>query len=167
MSVTNACRTSLPVGERTVARMHSRDKGKSKSTKPAKKIPSWAPYKEKEVEKLVIKFSKAGKSTSEIGMILRDAYGINSVKALTSKKVNQILEENGLVKILPEDLLNLIRKMVDVKAHFDKNRQDMTSKRGLQLTQSKIMRLIKYYKRSKRLEADWKFNPDRLKMYLE
>lgn len=147
--------------------MHSRDKGKSGSTKPAKKIPSWAPYKEKEVEKLVIKFSKAGKSTSEIGMILRDAYGINSVKALTSKKVNQILEENGLVKILPEDLLNLIRKMVDVKAHFDKNRQDMTSKRGLQLTQSKIMRLIKYYKKNKRLAADWKFSPDRLKMYLE
>ncbi|MBT6774582.1 30S ribosomal protein S15 [Candidatus Woesearchaeota archaeon] len=150
-----------------MARMHSRDKGKSGSTKPAKKIPSWAPYKEKEVEKLVIKFSKAGKSTSEIGMILRDAYGINSVKALTSKKVNQILEENGLVKILPEDLLNLIRKMVDVKAHFDKNRQDMTSKRGLQLTQSKIMRLIKYYKKNKRLAADWKFSPDRLKMYLE
>ena len=150
-----------------MARMHSRDKGKSGSTKPAKKIPSWAPYKEKEVEKLVIKFSKAGKSTSEIGMILRDAYGINSVKALTSKKVNQILEENGLVKILPEDLLNLIRMMAAVKAHFDKNRQDMTSKRGLQLTQSKIMRLIKYYKKNKRLAADWKFSPDRLKMYLE
>ena len=43
----------------------------------------------------------------------------------------------------------------------------MTSKRGLQLTQSKIMRLIKYYKKNKRLAADWKFSPDRLKMYLE
>ena len=147
--------------------MHSRDKGKSKSTKPAKRVPSWAPYKEKEVEKLVIKFAKAGNTTSEIGLVLRDGYGIHSVKALTNKKINQILKENDLVKELPEDLLNLIRKMVEVKTHFEKNKQDMTAKRGLQLTQAKIMRLIKYYKKSKRLPVDWKFNPDRLKMYLE
>ena len=150
-----------------MARMHSRKKGKAKSTIPAKKVPSWAPYKEKEVEKLVIKFAKAGKSTSEIGLTLRDAYGINSVKVLTNKKISQILKENNLVKELPEDLLNLIRKMVEVKTHLEKNRQDKTAKRGLQLTQSKIMRLIKYYKKSKRLPADWKFNADRLKMYLE
>ncbi len=150
-----------------MARMHSRKKGKAKSTKPAKKVPSWAPYKEKEVEKLVIKFAKAGNTMSEIGLILRDSYGINSVKTLTNKRINQILKENNLVKDLPEDLLNLIRKMIEVKTHLDKNRQDKTAKRGLQLTQSKIMRLVKYYKKSKRLAADWKFNPDRLKMYLE
>ena len=75
-----------------MARMHSRDKGKSGSTKPLKKIPSWSPYKGKEVEKLVIKYSKAGKSSSEIGMILRDCYGIHSVKDLTEKKITQILE---------------------------------------------------------------------------
>ena len=150
-----------------MARMYSRKKGKAKSSKPAKKVPSWAPYKEKEVEKLVIKFAKAGNTTSEIGLALRDGYGIHSVKALTNKKINQILEENNLVKDLPEDLLNLIRKMIEVRTHLDKNRQDMTAKRGLQLTQSKIMRLVKYYKKSKRLPADWKFDRERLKMYLE
>ena len=46
-------------GNKKMARMHSRDKGKSRSTKPiAKKVPSWVSYKTKEVEKLVVKLSK-------------------------------------------------------------------------------------------------------------
>ena len=150
-----------------MARMHSRKKGKSGSTKPIKKTPSWAPYKGKETEKLVIKFAKAGKTASETGLFLRDNYGINSVKALTGKSVTTILKENNLTKELPEDLLNLIKKMIDIKAHLEKNRHDQTAHRGLQLTNSKINRLIKYYQRSKRLPADWRFDQSRLKMYLE
>ena len=150
-----------------MARMHSRDKGKSGSTKPLKKVPTWAPYKTKEVEKLVIKFARSSLSTSEIGIALRDTYGINSVKALTKKSISDILKENKLEKKLPEDLLNLIRKMIDVKQHLEKNRQDQTAKRGLQLTFSKIRRLVKYYQRTKRLPADWKFDQTRLKMYVE
>ena len=147
--------------------MHSRDKGKSGSTKPLGRVPSWALYKGKEVEKLVIKYAKAGKSSSEIGTILRDSYGIHSVKDLTDKKITKILEEQKLTTSLPEDLLNLIRKLIAVKQHFEKNRQDMTSKRGVLLTTSKIRRLIAYYKKSKKLPADWNLNMNRLKMYLE
>ncbi len=150
-----------------MARMHSRKKGKSGSKKPAKKIPSWAPYKDKEVEKLVVKFSKAGKSSSEIGMILRDNYGINSVKALAKKTIGQVLKEHELVKELPEDLLSLIKRMVAIKAHLEKNKMDRTAKRGLQLTNFKILRLVKYYKRTGKLAQDWSFNQERLKMYLE
>ncbi len=147
--------------------MHSRKKGKSGSKKPAKKIPSWAPYKDKEVEKLVVKFSKAGKSSSEIGMILRDNYGINSVKALAKKTIGEVLKEHQLVKEFPEDLLSLIKRMVAIKAHLEKNKMDRTAKRGLQLTNSKILRLVKYYKRTGKLAQDWSFDQDRLKMYLE
>lgn len=150
-----------------MARMHSRKKGKSGSKKPAKRIPSWAPYKEKEVEKLIVKFAKAGKTASEIGLVLRDSYGISSVKALTKKKVGQVLTEHDLVKELPEDLLSLIKKMVSVKAHLEKNKMDRTAKRGLQLTNSKILRLVKYYKRTGKLAPDWSFDQERLKMYLE
>ena len=150
-----------------MARMHSRDKGKSKSEIPAKKIPSWAPYKGKEVEKLIIKYGKAGKTSSEIGMILRDNYGINSVKALTEKKVTTVLTENELTKELPEDLLNLIRKLIDINQHLSKNKQDQTGHRGKLLTISKIRRLIKYYKRTNKLSQDWKFDQARLKMYME
>jgi small subunit ribosomal protein S15 len=150
-----------------MARMHSRDKGKSGSTKPIKHIPSWAPYKGKEVEKLVIKYAKAAKTTSEIGSILRDNYGIHSVYDLTDKRITTILAENDLAPKLPEDILNLIRKLVDVKTHNDKNRQDKTSLRGVQLTGSKIRRLVKYYKKSGKFAPDFNIDMNRLKMYLE
>ena len=150
-----------------MARMHSRDKGRSGSTKPNKEVPSWVKYKPAEVEKLIIKFRKAGKSSSEIGIILRDMYGINSVKAITGKKLNQIIIGNRLAGELPEDLLNLIKRMVEIKAHLEKNHKDETAKRGLILTNSKIRRLIKYYQRTGRLAPDWKLDYNRLKMYLE
>lgn len=147
--------------------MHSRKRGKSGSKKPVKKIPSWAPFKDKEVEKLIIKYGKAGKTTSEIGMILRDSYGVHNIKALTGKTITALLQENKLTKALPEDILSLIQRMIVIKQHLDQNKQDMTALRGLQLTEAKIRRLVKYYKRSRRLALDWKFDTDRLKMYLE
>lgn len=150
-----------------MARMHSRKKGKSGSDKPVKEIPSWAPFKAKDVEKLVVKYAKAGKSASEIGLILRDSYGVHNVKAVTQKKIGKILEENKLTKELPEDLLKLIQKLIAVKQHREKNNHDMTSKRGVQLTSSKILRLVKYYKKSGRLPTEWKLDMNRLKMYLE
>ena len=148
-----------------MAKMHSRDKGKSGSSRPAHKVPSWASYKGKEVEKLVIKYAKSDKTASEIGMILRDTYGIQSVKTLTEKSISKILAENNLAKKLPEDLLNLIKKLIAVKHHFEKNKHDKTSKRGFQLTSSKIRRLVKYYKKSHKLPADWNLDMSRLKMY--
>ena len=150
-----------------MARMHSRDKGKAGSTKPIKKIPSWMRYKASEIEKLIIKFTKAGNTPSEVGMILRDTYGIHSVKAVSKKSITKILLENNLRKELPEDLMALILKFADVKKHIEKNKQDMTAKRGLQLTFSKIRRLVKYYQKSGRLPADWKFEADKVKMYVE
>ncbi len=150
-----------------MARMHSRDKGKSGSTKPIKKIPSWMRYKEKEIEKLIIKLAKSGNNPSEIGTILRDTYGIHSVKAVAKKKISAILKENNLLKEIPEDLMALIKKFIAVKKHLEKNKQDKTAKRGLQLTDSKIRRLVKYYKKSGRLPKDWKFEAEKVKMYVE
>jgi len=150
-----------------MARMHSRKKGKSGSTKPLKHVPTWSAFKGKEVEKLVVKYAKTGKSTSEVGVILRDSYGINNVKVLTGKKINGILAENKISKALPEDLQNLIKKMVSINSHMDKNKHDMTAKRGLGLTSSKIRRLVKYYKNTGKLSVDWQLDLNRLKMYLE
>ncbi len=150
-----------------MARMHSRAKGKSGSKKPLKHIPAWTPYQGKEVEKLVVKYAKAGKTTAEIGLLLRDSYGINSVKALAGKKIGSILEENKVRRKLPEEVTALIRRMIGIKAHLEKNRHDQTAKRGLLLTDSKIRRLVKYYKSSGRLAADWTLDHEKLKMYLE
>lgn len=150
-----------------MARMHSRAKGKSGSTKPIKRIPSWMRYKGKEVEKLIIRLAKSGSTASEIGIMLRDTYGIHDVKAVAGKKITKILTENDLLKELPEDLMALIKRFIDVKKHLEKNKQDKTAKRGWQLTDSKIRRLVKYYKRSGRLPADWKFEAEKVKLYVE
>ncbi len=150
-----------------MARMHSRAKGKSGSKTPIKKIPTWAPYQGKEVEKLIIKYAKSGKSSSEIGLHLRDSYGINSVKALTGRKIMAVLQENKLSSKLPEDIINLIKKMIAIKFHLEGNKHDQTAKRGLILTESKIRRIVKYYQRSNILPKDWVLDTQRLKMYLE
>ena len=150
-----------------MARMHSRKKGKSGSSKPLIKVPVWAPYKGKEVEKLVLKYAKIGKTASEIGIHLRDSYGITSVHALTDKKISKILKENSLLQEIPEDLIALIKNLVAIKTHREKNKQDKTAKRGELLTTSKILRLTKYYKNSGRLSKTWKLDMKRLKMYVE
>jgi len=76
-----------------MARMYSRKKGRAGSTKPSVlKIPTWERYDPKEVETLVQKLAKSGKSSSEIGIILRDTYGIPTVKPIVNKKITEILK---------------------------------------------------------------------------
>jgi len=150
-----------------MARMHSRKRGLSGSTKPAKKtVPSWTRYKAKEVELLVVKLSKEGKSTSEIGIILRDTYGIPDVKIITKKSVSKILAEKNLLSELPEDLMAVIRKNVLIRKHMENNKKDMTGKRGLRLADSKIKRLVDYYKKSGKLDKSWKYDPEKLKLII-
>lgn len=145
--------------------MYSRKKGKSRSTKPFKKgKTTWLRYSNKEIEMLVVKLAKAGKTQSEIGAILRDTYGIPDIKKLLNKKISKILKENTLLKDLPEDLTSLIRREIKISKHLEKNKKDMPSKRGLQLTESKIHRLIKYYKKTGRLPQAWVYDKDKARL---
>lgn len=148
-----------------MAKMHSRKKGKSGSKKPIKIVKkSWMGYSAKEVEQLTLKLAKTGKSTSQIGMILRDNYGIPDVKVVTKKSISQILEENKLAPKLPEDLAALIRKVIRLTKHLDNFKKDRTVKRGLVLTESKIGRLTKYYKRTGKLNENWKYERSKAKL---
>lgn len=151
-----------------MARMHSRAKGKSGSNKPAKKVvPGWLKYSAKEVELLVVKYAKEEMKASIIGLHLRDQYGIPSVKTVTGKSITQILKEKKLETELPEDLMALIKRSVLLTKHMDANKKDYSGKRGLQLTNSKIRRLVKYYKATKKLPQDWSYDPERFKMYAQ
>ena len=151
-----------------MARKYSGAKGKSGSKKPVvKAVPTWMSYKPKEIEKLILKLAKMGKNASEIGIFLRDNYGIPDVRVATKKKISQILEENKMGKTIPDDLMALIKRNIAVRKHLEANHKDQTAKRGLELTESKIRKLIKYYKKTKKLPADWKFQPERIKLYVE
>ncbi len=151
-----------------MARMHSRAKGVSGSKKPIKKaVPGWLKYTAKEAELLVVKYAKEDKNASEIGILLRDQYGIPDIKLITGKSINQILEDKKLKPELPEDFLALIKRSVLLRKHLETNTKDMSAKRGLQLTDSKIRRLAKYYKRKGMLDVKWRYNPDQFKMYAQ
>ena len=135
-----------------MARKYSRSKGKAGSKRPARKtLPTWVRYKPKEVELLIVKLAKDGKTPSQIGLFLRDTYGIPDVKRLTKKKITSVLEERKLLKEIPEDLMSAIRKSVLVRKHLEENKKDQTAKRGLELAESKIRGLIKYYKKTGKL----------------
>ena len=148
--------------------MYSRKKGKAGSTKPSrKKLPSWVRYKPKEVELLIVKIAKEGKTPSQIGMVLRDLYGIPLTSKVTGKRIGKILEEKKLLGKLPEDLMALIKKSIAVRKHIELNHKDESAERGLTLTESKIKRLVRYYKSIGKLEDDWKYDPERIRMYIE
>ena len=148
--------------------MHSRKRGKHGSKRPAKKTaPSWIRYKSKEVELLIAKLAKDGKTTAQIGTLLRDTYGIPSVLALCGKSVSAILKEKKLLPEIPEDMTALFRKYANIVKHLELNKHDETAVRGLHLTESLINRLVKYYKRTGRIPETWKFDADRMGFFAE
>mgnify|MGYP000370764798 FL=1 len=148
-----------------MSRMHTHHKGKSGSKKPQSKTsPTWLKLKKDEVVALVLKLAKKDYQSSVIGLILRDSYGVPDVKIITGKTISQILKENKLGSEVPEDIQNLIKRAVKVRKHLGLNKKDMMSKRGVQLIESKIRRLEKYYKRTEKLPKNWKYNPEKARL---
>ncbi len=144
----------------------SKEKGKSHSTRPPHPTkPSWLKYTPTEVEELVVSLAKKGYPPSMIGIILRDQYGIPLVKAVTGKKISRILKEHGLAPEIPEDLYNLMKRAAKIRRHLEEHPKDYHSKRGLQLVESKIHRLAKYYKRKGILPPDWKYKPEKISIF--
>lgn len=151
-----------------MARMYSRSKGKAGSNNPSQSsIPSWVRYKDKEIEMLITKLAKEGQSSSQIGITLRDTYGIPNSKLITKKQISFILTEKKLTSEIPEDLLALIRRSIAINKHLESNKKDEAAKRGLILTESKIRSLIRYYKKVGKLVSEWKYDPKRAGMFTE
>lgn len=148
-----------------MAKMYSRKKGKSGSKKPLAKA-HWVEYSKEEVERLIVKLAKDGFQSAQIGLVLRDQYGVPSVKVITKKRIMDILEENKISPKIPEDLFNLLKKVVNAREHMEKNKKDATSKHGLELLESKIRRLVKYYRRTGKLPVDWAYEPERAKLII-
>merc|ERR1712139_758277 len=105
----------------------------------------------------IAKLAKKGLTPSQIGVTLRDSFGVPQVSTITGNKILRILKVSGLAPELPEDLYHLIKKAVSIRKHLDKNRKDKDSKFRLILTESRIRRLARYYKRVKSLPATWKY----------
>ena len=121
--------------------------------------PEWIAYSNEEIEEFIVKFKREGKSASQIGVILRDQYGIPSVKEVTGEKITQILRRNGQAEDYPEDLMNLIRRAVNIRDHLEENPKDLHGKRGLTIIESRIRRLGRYYAANGQLPEGWRYDP--------
>jgi small subunit ribosomal protein S15 len=143
-----------------MARMYARKKGKSKSSKP---IKSTVPIEMsvEEIQKHIVELRNQGMSSSRIGIVLRDKYGIPDIMLAAKKKMTHILQDNDVAPKVPEDLYNLIVKALNLREHLEDNKKDLHNRRALQLTESKIRRLVKYYKGRGVLPEEWTYRLER------
>lgn len=150
-----------------MARMHARKRGSSGSKRVYRdSAPDWVELSPDEVEKRILELYEEGHEPSIIGMILRDRYGVPSVKQVTGKKLAEVLKENNAIIGLPEDLKSLIEKALNLRKHAEEHRKDFHNIRGMQLTEAKVRRLAKYYKKKGVLPPEWKYDPKRLRIEL-
>ncbi|RRT46076.1 hypothetical protein B296_00032895, partial [Ensete ventricosum] len=94
----------------------------------------------------ICKIAKKGLIPSQIGAIRPDSRGIAQVKSVTGSKILRILKARGFAPDTPEGLYHLIKKAVAIRKHL----------RGTGRTESRIHRLARYYKKTKKLSATWK-----------
>ena len=151
--------------------MHSRRRGSSGSDRPtADEPPEWSDVDEDAIEERVVELAEEGHDPSQIGLELRDegvqGTPVPDVKLATGRKVTEILEEHDAAPDLPEDLRNLMARAVRLRDHMDENPGDAQNKRALQNTESKIRRLVDYY-RGDELDAEFTYEYDEARELLE
>jgi small subunit ribosomal protein S15 len=144
-----------------MARMHSRKKGASRSRPPyGEKLPAWSDMTKEELKKTVTKLHDSGMAPTKIGLTLRDQYGVPSVRMVLGENLDRFMRSSGMASEVPEDLANLMRKALHIRKHVKANDKDVHNKRALQLTESKIRRLVRYYHSSGKLAAGWEYSPE-------
>jgi small subunit ribosomal protein S15 len=142
-----------------MSRMHASRRGRSGSKRPlVDKKPGWVQQSPDEVKTLVAKLAGEGVSMARIGLILRDQHAVPDVRLVTGMSMKEIYAEKGIKAELPEDLSDLMRKAVSLNGHINSNPKDRHNIRGMQLVESKIRRLAKYYKREGILPEGWSYS---------
>lgn len=155
----------------TAEKMHVKEpveKEEHREKKALGKGPfEWVEYKPKEIEEVIVNLANSGNTGSEIGLVLRDQYGIPDMKKFSGETIQKVLAKHSLLPEVPEDMLSLLKKSVRLERHMAQNRHDMTAKRGYQLTVSKIRRLQEYYHKTKKLPKDWYYSPERAALLIK
>lgn len=142
-----------------MARIHAHRRGKSHSTRPtSKRAAQWVTYSPDELVTIIVKLAKDGVTPSEIGVKLRDEYGVPLVQPLLGKPIGEILVEHGVKPQLPEALDRLLMRARALQNHLKAHPADHKNVRSLELLEAKIHRLSKFYKRSGTLPLTWKYS---------
>jgi small subunit ribosomal protein S15 len=138
--------------------MHTRKKGKSRSRKPLA-TAKWVKVSKEKITEILEKLAKEGVPPAKMGLMLRDQYGVPSVKAVLGKSLDAFLKEKQLQPKYPQDLIDLIKKAVAMRRHLKVNKKDTLNRMHLHNVESKVNRLVRYY-RGKKLPANWKYVPE-------
>jgi small subunit ribosomal protein S13e len=142
-----------------MGRMYGSGKGISKSSIPyKKKPPRWLNIDSTDVIKQIETLAKKGYKPSQIGVILRDNFAIPQSRLITGGKILRILRKKNLAPEIPEDLYSLMKRAVSIRKHIEKNKRDKDSKYRLILVESKIHRLVRYYKLTKNIPSTWRYD---------
>lgn len=147
--------------------MHTRRKGQSGSKRPIRaEPPKWSNTNGEEIENTIQQLASGGENSSRIGMILRDRHGVPDAKLATGKKITTVMKERNVAPKMPEDIYSLILKVLELKKHLDRNPKDVHNRRALNNMESKIRRLVKYYRREGVLPADWSYSIQKAEMLI-
>jgi ribosomal protein S15P/S13E len=76
---------------------------------------------------------------------------------VTGKSILELLSGSQQAGALPEDISALLKKADDLRRHLIKNRKDYVNKRSLAMIESKIHRLVKYYRATGQVKPDWHY----------
>ena len=115
----------------------------------------------------ILELAIEGNTSAMIGTILRDKYGVPNVRLVMGERISQILERKERVPEIPEDLMSLMRRALRLIDHLSSNKKDLHNRRQLELCESKIRRLSRYYKEENKLSSDWTYKRDQLRLMVE
>ncbi len=151
-----------------MARMYAHKRGKSGSTKVhGEELPEWSNTDKDAIEELIDSLHQEGHSNADIGTILRDQHAVPDLRRVIGMRIGAYLSGKGIDPTYPEDMMNLMRKAVSIIDHLSSNRKDLHNRRALELTESKIRRLARYYQSHGRLSSDWKYKRDQVRLMVE
>jgi small subunit ribosomal protein S15 len=102
--------------------------------------PVWLKMTEGDLKKLVLELSEKYQP-AQIGLILRDQYGVPTTKVF-GKKLSAYLREAGKNEFF--EVKNIEKKVAKIKEHMKNNGQDKKAKHKFQKANSRLNALKKY-----------------------
>jgi small subunit ribosomal protein S15 len=141
-----------------MSRIHSGHKGRAGSHRPYPLTkPEWVTTTPEELVTQAVQLSKTGLSSAQVGLHLRDGYGVPSARAVTGKRLGALLRDSGISPEIPDDLQALLKRVVHLQRHLETHPKDLSNQRGLSLMESRIRRLARYYRQRKRIPETWRY----------
>ena len=103
--------------------------------------PTWVKMQEPELKKIIVELLEKY-PPSQIGMVLRDQYGIPTTR-IYGRKLKEYLTEAGIE--VNEDLDNAEKKVERMKEHLKSNITDRKAKHKFQGAQARLNITRKYF----------------------